>query len=195
MHVNVKKTKIMVFNRTDIESCLCFTYDKQIIEIVNEFKYLGIMFHAIRRHAITIEHRVAQGKRLIAIWMRRCNVWLINPAMAEQLFKTCVMPALEYGIGLWGSGNYKSGAWLKLETFWRMAARIILGAPLRTPTEALLGELGWTKFWVRGAWQAVCMWTRITRTSDDALVRKAMHVQRRLFAKKKSCWLKRSILP
>ena len=72
------------------------------------------------------------------------------------------MPALEYGVGLWGAGGYTSIAWSKVEVFWKMAARTILKVPLRTPSEAILGDLGWHKFWVRGAWQAVSLWTRVT---------------------------------
>ena len=101
----------------------------------------------------------------------------MNASVATQLFKTCVLPALEYGIGLWGAGNYNSATWASLESFWRMAARTILGVPVRTPNAAVLGDLGWTNFWVRGAWQAVCLWERVTRMNDDALARKAMHVQ------------------
>ena len=113
----------------------------------------------------------------------------MKPAMASQMFRTCVMPALEYSVGLWGAGNFQSVAWQAVETFWRGAARTILGAPLRTPSEAVLGDLGWTHMWVTGAWQAVCLWTRVTCMNDDALARKAMHVQRDMFAQKQKCWL------
>ena len=109
--------------------------------------------------------------------------------MAVQLYKTCVMPAVEYGVGLWGAGSYNSAAWLRVEAFWRMAARTVLKLPLRTPSEALLGDLGWHKFSVRGAWQAVCLWTRVTRKNEYELARKAMHVQCDMFAKKNKCWL------
>ena len=189
LHVNVKKTKVVVFNPNKSHGCSEFTYDGQQRVKLDDFKYLGVMFHATRRRAATIEHRVSQGKRLLAAWVRRCQMWSMKPAMASQMFRTCVMPALEYSVGLWGAGNFQSVAWQAVETFWRGAARTILGAPLRTPSEAVLGDLGWTHMWVTGAWQAVCLWTRVTCMNDDALARKAMHVQRDMFAQKQKCWL------
>ena len=100
------------------------------------------------------------------------------------------MPALEYGLGLWGAGrSFTSGAWKQIEVFWRTAARTILKAPLRTPSEALLSDLGWSKFWTRGAWQAVCLWSRVTRMGEDELARKAMYMQREMLRQNKECWL------
>ena len=113
----------------------------------------------------------------------------MKPDMASQLFRTCIMPALEYGVGIWGAGNFRSAAWLGIEGFWRMAARTILGAPRRTPNEAVLGDLGWTKFSVRGAWQATCLWTRVTCMDDNALARKAVNIQRDMFMHKQKCWM------
>ena len=189
MHVNVRKTKIVIFNRRGNEVQQDFTFDDRVIAVESEFKYLGLIFHESRRQSAMIEHRVSQGKRLIAAWMRRCDVWMMKPEMGIQLFKTCVMPALEYGLGLWGAGSFTSGAWKQLEVFWRTAARTILKAPLRTPSEALLSDLGWTKFWTRGAWQAVCLWSRVTRMGEDELARKAMYMQREMLRQNKECWL------
>ena len=106
MHVNVSKTKIVIFNRRGNEVQQDFTFDDRVIAVGSDFKYLGLIFHESRRQSATIEHRVSQGKRLIAAWMRRCDVWMMKPDMGIQLFKTCVMPALECGLGLWGAGSF-----------------------------------------------------------------------------------------
>ena len=70
-----------------------------------------------------------------------------------------------------------------------MATLTIKEVPLRTPHEAIFGDLGWLKFWVRGDWQGVCMWTRITTMNEDSLTRKAMCVQRDMVLKNHECWL------
>ena len=130
-----------------------------------------------------IEHRLQQGKRAFALWKRRCMIWMLNGRMAERLFKICVLPALEYGIGLWGVVGSGLAVWEEVEKFWRMAARTILQVPIRTPTAAVLGDLGWRVLYTRAVFQAVCFWTRVTDMGDEALLRKAMYVQRECLGK------------
>ena len=101
MFVNTSKTKVMVFNQKkgiqDIRPV--FTYDGAELEIVSDFKYLGVLFsiHNTRgnnRYCATVEHRLKQAKRLVAAWMRRCEIWNFKPDFVINQFNTCVMPAL-----------------------------------------------------------------------------------------------------
>ena len=70
------------------------------------------------------------------------------------------MPALEYGVGLWGVGcvskhMQKNGdAWKGAEQFWRSVARYILHAPAATPIAAVTGDLEWLPFSTRAGFQA-----------------------------------------
>jgi hypothetical protein len=89
LHVNIKKTKIVVFDRRETgkrgENLAIsrrevlrqqnFYYNNTLIEIVPKFKYLGIMFHEsvlcmakskYRLYELTIQHRIAQGKFKLA---------------------------------------------------------------------------------------------------------------------------------
>ena len=121
------------------------------------------------------------------MWRRRCSVWLFDPMTATRLLKTCVIPVLEYGIAMWRPGGYQAAEWLKVERFWRLCARIILGVPVRTPVAACLGDLGWRPFWTRTAWQAAALWTCVTEMPDSELPRQAMYVQRKLFEAGEEC--------
>ena len=164
-----------------------FTYNINgiALEAVNTFKYLGVMFSnacSKLRYTTAIEHRLMQSKRLVAAWMRRCAIWMFKPDVVVHQFKTCVMPALEYGVGLWGAGQYRSTIWEKVESFWRFIARCILGVHQRSPNSGVYGELGWFPFQVRACKQASSMFTRITKLGNECLVRKAMYVQRSMYA-------------
>ena len=99
------------------------------------------------------------------------------------------MPALEYGVSIWGPGLIHADSLDRVEKFWISNARFILNAPLRTPNAAIQGDLGWMPFSIRAKWQAVCLLIRSTCSSQDSLLRKAMHVQRRLFRVDCACWL------
>lgn len=185
----------MVFNAGcgNIECNAVFKYDNRVIERVDNFKYLGVTFGVnAGRHKFDecMQHRLMQAKRVLAIWRRRCKVWMLDPRVACNLFMACVLPVIDYGIALWRPGAYRAVDWQMFERLWRGAARSILGVPVRTPTAAVLGDLGWRPLWTRAANAAIAFWVRITRMPDEALVRKAMRVQRGLLLRGKPCWLR-----
>ena len=81
MFVNTSKTKVMIFNPCK-NACInpVFTYDGVELGIVSEFKYLGVLFSlnnacGNNRYRASIDHRLKQAKRLVAAWMRRCEIW------------------------------------------------------------------------------------------------------------------------
>ena len=118
---------------------------------------------------------------------------MLNTDVMITLFKTGAMPALEYGVGLWGVGNVckdmKDNAWKGVEKFWMSVARYILHAPSKTPIAAITGDLAWLPFSIRAGYQAAQYWSRVSRLNDECLVRQAMCVQRKLVNEDKPCWL------
>ena len=120
--------------------------------------------------------------------------WKFQVPMAILLFKIYVVPTLEYGVGLWGAGDrlcQMRRVWeQEIESFFRQAARFILGVPIRSPTSGVYGDLGLLPFWTRAGWQAASLWARAIRAGPNLLIGKAMMVQRALFLLKMSCWLK-----
>ena len=74
--------------------------------------------------------------------------------MAMMLFKIYVVPALEYGVGMWGAGDrfcvkIKRFWENEIESFFRQAARLVLGVSIRAPTSGVYSELGFLPFWAR----------------------------------------------
>ena len=67
-----------------------------------------------------------------------------------------------------------------MEACWRNAARTIVGVPQRTPTAAVLGDLGWYEYSRRTLFQVVKYLTRLIEMPHDALTRKALVVQQQL---------------
>ena len=227
MFMNVIKTKVVVFHKSptmgrsaaekkrlsDTHAYirgLTFLYNGEVVEIVSEFKYLGIVFYecitslrrptrvaapwpvsitVCRKYTCAIEHRLKSGKAVLAKWMRRCKVWKFDIKTCLNLFYTCVMPAFEYGVGLWGPGCVQSTLGTAVEQFWLSNARYILNAPLRAPIAGIQGELGWLPFSVRAGWQASCILVRATCSDHDSLLYKAACIQRSLLVRKQPCWL------
>ena len=198
----VNKTRAQV-ERERLNNKYVFTYNGKGIDIVHEFKYLGCIFYddvmytdkkvnsiaSCRLYDAPRKFRIKQARKSLATWIRRCKTWMLNTDLTITLFKTGAMPALEYGVGLWGVGCVNTKSWEDVEVFWRSVARYILHAPVRTPSAAIMGDLGWLPFRIRAGHQAAKLWCRISKMDDVCLARKAMHVQRELVNKGKPCWL------
>ena len=228
MFVNVKKTKVVIFHKCassvtaiaekdklntlheHIHSSYSFTYNSQQVDIVSEFKYLGLIFSekveqlrkpshtnnpwprdvkVARKYSICIYHRIKQGRAALAVWMRRVRVWSLPIDVAVNMFRTCVMPSVEYGCGLWGPGLIHNECKDQIESFWIGNARFILHAPLRTPIEAIQGELGWTPFSIRAKSQAISFLVRATVSRRDSLLYKSICMQRDMLKNGHACWL------
>ena len=199
LHVNVDKTKIVVFNSVCAlrlggrRKPAAFTFNGSVVECVNSYKYLGVYVGdgaGIAKFGECVQHRLTQARRVAALWRRRCKVWMFDARIAVRLFRACVMPVLDYAIGVWRPGKFAGREWDQVEQFWRNAARSILGVSVRTPLAAVFGDLGWRPYATRAAWYAVGLWARVTRLPDGELARQAMQVQRRLLATGKPCWLR-----
>ncbi len=59
--MNVKKTKVMVFNSAD--PCQEFVFEGDVIERVQTFKYLGILLKIALNLDNVVEHLVATSRR------------------------------------------------------------------------------------------------------------------------------------
>jgi hypothetical protein len=59
--MNVKKTKVMVFN--SIDPCQEFVFEGDVIERVQTFKYLGILFETTPNLNSVVEHLAAASRR------------------------------------------------------------------------------------------------------------------------------------
>ena len=116
---------------------------------------------------------------------------MLRPDTASHLFKVCVLPVLEYGLPIWGVGDWRCPQWTEVESFVAQTARTILGAPPHAPRDALYGDLGWRPVWVRARILASNYWARIAGLPLVSLPRKALAVQRDLLAAGHRCWLTR----
>ena len=228
MLVNVKKTKVVIFHKSvasartkaekdrvaslhdRLHNECAFTYNGKPIDIVREFKYLGLMFNehiehlrkptntnnpwprdikVARKYDCFINHRIKQARAALAIWMRRSRVWMFPVDVSVNMYRTCVMPALEYGAGVWGPGVLHGDSIDRIEDFWISNARFILNIPLRTPTAAVQGELGWFPFAIRAKSCAVSLLIRATCAKHESILYKAICMQRKLVEEGQACWL------
>lgn len=130
MEVNVKKTKIMVFRRGDKrKKDEGWKFKDEIIEVVNEFKYLGFLLstnNTLKKHLNMVAGKARKAAN--AVWgvMKRAGV--NNLKQRLQLMDSLVKSGALYGVELWG--------WRRREEIEKMQGRFVkmaLGIARNTP--------------------------------------------------------------
>ena len=139
LNVNIDKTKILVFRKGGrLPGNLQFKYNGNIIEIVNKFCYLGIVFTSGGSSFET--QKTLSGQALKAIFTLNkylYNLTTLSPAHILDLFDKLITPILNYAAEVWGFHTAKS-----IETIHMQFCKRMLGVKQSTQNDFIHGELG-----------------------------------------------------
>ena len=99
LKINVNKTKVMIFSKGKIKKeNFSFSINNEHIEIVDKYKYLGIMlnFNGNLKHAA--EHMYSRSiKAMFSLKSKIMNYDYINNKQMIKLFDGLIRPILTYG--------------------------------------------------------------------------------------------------
>lgn len=151
LSVNVKKTKALVFeHRKSITPALMYKGD--VVEQVDEFKYLGMMMHGTKGLGPALQYLSKAAKRAMFGLHRRCQqLHIHDPLMRCKLFDTLVKPILCYCCEVWSVLGSKAD----LDEMERVELRFLkglLGVQMHTKTLHVFAEFG--RYPLHIAWQA-----------------------------------------
>ena len=100
--VNAKKSKFIVFRKGDrLPQNLEFKYGDSVIEIVNKFSYLGIVFTPGGSFSEAQATLADQAQKAIFAMNRYLNKF-VNLTPYLDLFDKLITPILNYGSEVWG---------------------------------------------------------------------------------------------
>jgi hypothetical protein len=95
LRVNVKKTKVIVFNYAD--PCQEFVFEGDTIECVQTFKYMGILLKTTSNFNNAMEHLVVTKRRSLFALNRRCaELHIIDVKLHFDLFNMLVHSITSY---------------------------------------------------------------------------------------------------
>ena len=155
--VNIKKTKIIVFSRGKIRNIPEFTFLNEKIEVVFEYKYLGIIF--------TYNGNFNKAKKYLFDQATRAMYALISKSRKLQnlpidiqlhLFDSLVVPILLYGCEIWGFENNSM-----IEKLHLKYCKTILHVKKSTPSCMVYGELGRFPLDIRIKCRLITFWSRL----------------------------------
>ena len=103
LQVNVDKTKIIIFSNKKVKKeNITFSIGGKNIEIVEEFKYLGVTFKYNGNFNNNIKALKTQGDRAIFSIIKKARKDNLPVYMQFELFDKMVIPVILYGCETWG---------------------------------------------------------------------------------------------
>ena len=139
LKLNLDKSKVMVFRKSNrLPANLRWYYDSNIIELVNEYKYLGIILSFNLSFTKHLQSKLASAKLAInANWLS----YIFNPKITIsnklKIFNAAAKSIMFYGCQIWGFKSYE-----EVEKLFRYFIKKILYLPTNTPNYMLHIETG-----------------------------------------------------
>jgi len=139
LSVNLTKSKVMVFRRSpNISKNIAFLYRDQNIEIVNEYKYLGVLLQYNLSFNKHLDQKLSAAKLAInSTWLK----YIYNPKISNfnklKIFNAASKSIMLYGSQIWGIKRYDQA-----EKLLRFFIKTMLFLPKNTPNYMLFLETG-----------------------------------------------------
>ena len=169
LSVNRDKTKIVHFRQPrQSKTQYGFHYGLSDIEIVSQYKYLGIiMDEYLKFDQCTTTLSNAGSRALGAIISKFKSLKDVGYNTFKHLYDSGVTPILEYGSGVWGYVKSK-----EIETVQNRAMRFFLGVHRFAPIAGIIGDMGWTRPFLRRYLCMVRLWNRLLTMDDNRITKK-----------------------
>ena len=135
LKINNEKSKVLVFGRDSKN--YKFTINKETIEKVKTFKYLGTLFTSNCRYIETIKHNIKQASRAAFSISKRSRELNLSPSCQLHILNTVVKPILLYNCEIYSVENTAA-----IESFYLKCLKRILKVNKSTPTYMIYGETG-----------------------------------------------------
>ena len=173
MIVNETKTKIMVYGNYDEDTT--FTFNDKTLEIVDEYKYLGVVLNSCRNirgniFKKMIPYITEKGRKATFATVKKCrSLGFLSPKVALQLFDSNVLSILSYASEIWSGHKLNE----EVEKVHLRFLKFILGVKDSTCTTAVYGEIGRFPLQLDVNLRTIKYWIRILKAKDESLVKKA----------------------
>jgi hypothetical protein len=200
LEMNIKKTKIMYFDKNGRKSNISFKVKDMEIEEVKDYKYLGIQISATGSYINAQNHLYGVALKAMYKMKRYLDLRYINVKTALHLFDTLVAPILLYGCEITNFVKVteamlkkKYGYFEKImdwpqEKLHLHFCRYVLGVNNKTTRVAILSELGRYPLFLKAVKQIWRYQKRCEIMNQESLVANA-YAENKQFKKQNLSWV------
>ena len=144
-----------------------FKIGQNIIELVETYKYLGVIFHEKSEFSQTADALATGGGRALGgIISKLHGLKDFRFKTFEKLYYSCVVPVTDYSSSVWGHKPYA-----QLDYIQNRAIRYFLGVHRFTPILAIVGDSGWLPSQYRRLLTILRFWNRLLLMDDSRLTK------------------------
>ena len=202
LDVNLKKTKIVAFHqRKSLNSK--FYFGKDVIELVDNYQYLGIIFHKNGNFSVVWKNLYCKATRAYFSLRKHFNIYnQVQVWTLTSLFDSFVVPILTYCSEIWEaflSPNNRNAATFKnnlfndnqpLEKLHIRFCKQVLGKHNKGSSYGCRTELGRLPLSLSTYCTLLKYWFRLMSFGTNTIAFKALLANIILLHRNKSCWLK-----
>ena len=188
LHVNTSKTKVVVFSRGKIRKIPIFKFQNDIVEVVDEYVYLGTTFNYNNKFRKAQVKQINQARRAMYSLLSKTYQLHLPMDILIELFDQLVLPILLYGSEVWGFETIKD-----LELLHMKFCKQILNVRKNTANCMVLGELGRLKLEKYIESRMINFWCNLVHSGQDKLSGKVYSIMKILFEENiyQSPWIKK----
>ena len=153
--VNLTKTDVVIYNNCNKRkrSDPVWTFNGDVVNTKEEYKYLGLLFHCKHGFSRCVERLTKAGSRALHAMYHRCHeLHLDVPDLMCNLFDSLIRPVLSYACEVWSKYPACAKEREKAEVLHRRFLKRCAGVVDATPSDIVYGEFGRTPlqvFWDR----------------------------------------------
>ena len=170
--VSLPTTKVLIFNDSHKAEKFIFNFGKETIDIVSEYKYLGIIFTSNSRNVFEQAVIERQQKATAAMYQMCSDIKnsIGQPPikLALKTFNAQVLSVLEYGIEIWG--NLKQTQCRDTEKFHLKYLKNVLGVRRQTSTAGVYAETGQAPLQAKHEHATIRYWHHVTKLPTTHIV-------------------------
>ena len=137
LQVNTSKSKVVVFTKRKIRRKPVFHYNAELLEIVDDFSYLGIKFNYNGKFGKTKKYLADQVRKAMFSLVKKARKIFLPPDLQLHLFDSMITPILLYGSEVWGCENVDL-----IDHFYLKYCRSLSDVKHTTPNIMVYGEFG-----------------------------------------------------
>ena len=162
--VNLSKTKIIIFSKGKITNHRDFTFNDKLVEVVDEYVYLGTTFYYNGTFHNAISKQIDQASKAMFSILTKSRRLMLPIDIQIDLFEKTVVPILLYGCEVWGHLNIEP-----IEIFFRKYIKIILKLSTSTPSCQIYGEVGKTPLLTTINKRILSFWIKISEDKPQKI--------------------------
>ena len=141
MSLNIKKTKVMIFNKTGRHIRMNFQFGQDRLTSTREYKYLGFLITPSGEINSGLKDLKDRAQRaLFKLKKKMGSTFRTKPSLTIKLFRSLIEPILLYASDLWGV--MKLPANNPIENLFMSFCKQLLGVQKQTTNFGVLLELG-----------------------------------------------------